>query len=383
VGLLLSAGLRERVQPRAIVSRIVRRARYDCVRLYESIRTAHLERAHEQVPATIVFRTRRYDFDAGLAQGLDLVPGGALSMAVTLARSRVSVLEVNEPLMQSGLARSALAVLTVRAAAAVRRRPVRVVSYAIENRDPFTGPPPGGRLRSRVRRWAEVRASRFVAGRLDRLAFGTADAQALYESVLGHRLAGTATRLVPALPAPCGCTAADREPDEVLFLGALDERKGVPLLLAAWPHVVRAHPSARITVVGKGPLEPAVRELAGADDRVRLVVDPPRPEVHAALRRVAVLVLLSQPRPTWREQVGLPLVEALAHGVAVVATEETGLRSWLSEHGHTVLPPGASPAEVAAALAGALVAGRSTASVLADLPAVDGRLAADRWLTGD
>jgi len=358
----------------------VRRARYDRVRLYDSVRTAHLERAHEQVPATIVFRTRRYDFDAGLARGLDLVPGRALSMVVTLARSAVSVLEVNEPLMRSGLGRSALAVLTVRATAALRRRPVRVVSYAIENRDPFA-PPPGGRLRSRIRRAAEVRLSRFVAASLDRLAFGTADAEQLYAAVLGRQLAGTTTELVPALPAPCGCPDGVRHPDGVLFLGALDERKGVRLLLEAWPELARVHPAAHLTVVGKGPLESAVRALADADDRVQLVVDPPRSGVHAALRRAAVLVLLSQPRPTWREQVGLPLVEALAHGVAVVTTTETGLSTWLSGHGHTVLAPTASPAEVAKSIAGALVARRSAASVVADLPAVDGRLAADSWLS--
>lgn len=363
------------------MSLVVRRARYDRVRLYDSVRTAHLERAHEQVPATIVFRTQRYDFDAELARGLDLVPGRALSMVVTLARSAVSVLEVNEPLMRSGLGRSALAVLTVRGAGALRRRPVRVVSYAIENKDPFAGPPPGGRLRSRLRRRAEVRLSRFVAASLDRLAFGTADAEELYAAVLGHQLAGTTTGVVPALPAPCGCTGDARDPDGVLFLGALDERKGVPLLLQAWPELARVHPAARLTVVGKGPLEPAVRALAEADDRVRVVVDPPRAEVHAALRQAAVLVLLSQPRPTWREQVGLPLVEALAHGVAVVTTTETGLSTWLSGHGHTVVAPSASPAEVAEAIAGALTARRSAASVVAGLPAVDGRLAADSWLS--
>jgi glycosyltransferase involved in cell wall biosynthesis len=103
--------------------------------------------------------------------------------------------------------------------------------------------------------------------------------------------------------------------------------------------------------------------------------------VHRALRRAAVLVLLSQPTPTWREQVGLPLVEGLAHGCTVVTTAETGLADWLAAHGHTVLAPDAAPATVVAAVVEALAAGRPAASVLADLPDDDGRQAAEAWLS--
>ena len=93
-------------------------------------------------------------------------------------------------------------------------------------------------------------------------------------------------------------------------------------------------------------------------------------------------VLLSQPTPTWREQVGLPVVEGLAHGCTVVTTTETGLAGWLAAHGHEVLPPGAPDGEVAAAVDRALGRRRPAGDVLADLPAADGRLAADRWMFG-
>lgn len=301
-------------------------------------------------------------------------------MLVTLARSGIRALEINEPLMRSGLLRGALAVVTVRWSAWLRGHRAVVVSYAIENRDPFSGPVPR-RLRARVRRRAERALSRFVAARTDRMAFGTEAAEQLYGSLLGSRLAGARTIVVPAVPAPCSCPERPGgEQDEVVFVGAFDERKGIAALVRAWPEVRAAHPAAHLTLVGKGPLLPLAAELAERDASVSLVVDPPRTEVHRVLRRAAVLVLLSQPMPTWREQVGLPLVEGLAHGCAVVTTTETGLAAWLTAHGHTVLPPSASTTEIGLEIAGVLARRRSAASVLADLPRVDGRLAADEWM---
>jgi glycosyltransferase involved in cell wall biosynthesis len=95
--------------------------------------------------------------------------------------------------------------------------------------------------------------------------------------------------------------------------------------------------------------------------------------------------LASQPTAGWREQVGLPIVEGLAHGCRVVTTDQTGLAGWLREHadrGHRVVPAGGSGADLAAAVLAALTTptGDGPGSVLADLPVRDGRLAADDWL---
>jgi len=93
-------------------------------------------------------------------------------------------------------------------------------------------------------------------------------------------------------------------------------------------------------------------------------------------------VLLSQRTTNWREQVGLPIVEALAHGCAVVASDETGLADWLATHGHRCVSPSASEGELADVVVVAIKAERPVDSVLADLPAVDGRSRADAWLFG-
>jgi len=356
----------------------MRKTAYERARVYGSVRSAHLERAHALPPASILHRRFRYDFDPQLAEGLDLVRGSIPSLAVTLLRSRLAGLEVNEPLLRSGLAKTAVVVTAARWGARLHRRQLLVVSYAIENRDNFAEELP--RLRSRVRRRLDWSLTRFVTRRIDRIAYGTSAAADLYADRLGGLLDGAQTAVVPAVPAPCDCATADRDPDGVVFLGALDDRKGFRQLAAAWPEVGRLHPGARLTVIGKGRLAELAAQVAAEQPGVTLVLDPPRAEIHRLLRGSAVLVLLSQPSPTWREQVGLPLVEGLAHGCSVVATTETGLAGWLAGHGHDVLDPADGPAEVARRVAGALARRRSAESVLADLPAEDGRLAADRWL---
>jgi glycosyltransferase involved in cell wall biosynthesis len=109
-------------------------------------------------------------------------------------------------------------------------------------------------------------------------------------------------------------------------------------------------------------------------------VDPPRAQIHQLLASSQVLVLPCQPTPSWREQVGLPIVEGLSYGCTVVTTTETGLASWLAAAGHQVTSADATAEELAAAILAAVRHPLQAGDVLASLPDVDGRLAADDWL---
>lgn len=349
------------------------------VRLYESIRTAHLERAHQLTPAAILYRRRRYDFDAELARGLELVEAGPLRAALILARSRITTLEVNEPLMLSSLPSTAVALGALALRRLVGGKRVSVVSYAIGNADPFQQ-----RLRtgwkSVLREAIERRLAAMVWRRVDRMAFGTLAAQETYRGLL-PMAEGRPEALIGALPAACPCPPEERGgPYEVIYLGDFSERKGFPLVLAAWPGVRRAFPDARLTIVGKGALTREALAEAETDSTIDVVLDPPRGEIHRQLRRAQVLVLPSQATPTWREQVGLPIVEGLAHGCSIVTTTETGLATWLAAGPHSVIPPDAPSSELAEAIEHQLRLATPKADILATLPAQDGRLAADSWL---
>lgn len=359
--------------------------RHDRVRVYEALRTAHLERFQVLEPATVLFAQRNYDFDAGLLAGLDVQQHrGARDLFLRVLRSGATQLEINEPLMLSGVKHSLAAVVAARLGGLRRRSRTRVVSYAIENADPFTSANP--RLRSWWRRLAYRQAVVFLTGQVDRLAFGTPGAEAAYAPVM-QRFTGESS-LLPALPTACEtCPEPSDGPrdgpvrHDVVFLGAFDDRKGLRQLLEAWPGVVTAFPDARLRILGKGALQGLAEGSALTQDEVSVTLDPSRPEIHKALREAKVLVLMSQPSPTWREQVGLPIVEGLSHGCEIVTTTETGIASWLSAHGHGVLDATCtSPQQLAAAVTRALESSRTPRQVLADLPPVDGRLAADRWM---
>lgn len=352
------------------------------VRLYDQVRSVHLERARELDPAAIVYRVKRYDFDPSLATGIELEQAGTLGAARIAMRSRITRVEVDEPLYLDSLPRTAavLAVLGVKHLFGAPR--AEVASYAIENLDPFAERPP--RLRSRIRRGLERMLSSYVWHRLDTVVYGTTGARDLYGETFARRPHRQLT--VEALPSPCPCAEGPttlRDPDAVVFLGSFSPRKGFGDVLEAWPAIRSRRPQATLTLIGSGGMLEQAQAAAAADPSIRLLVDPPREVIHGELRRAHVLVLPSRRIGGWREQIGLPLVEALAHGCEVVTTSETGIAEFLIDTGHLVLPGDADSARIADGVDAALGRYRTAEEIRAALPPVDGRIAAGRALFCD
>lgn len=343
------------------------------VRLYTQLRTAHLERAAQLPPSSVLFSQKRYDFDEELAVGLDLVCAPGWRLALWLLRHPVETLEVNEPLMVGAVRTTALALLALRLAEAGGRARTTIVTYAIENLDPYAGRVEG--VRRAVTRRVNRQLSQWVWLRMDRVAYGTAASASLYRRVLPSKT-GDSEKLVWALPTAVR-ERPTKDPDQVLFLGAFSQRKGFPLLVDAWPLVKAARPASTLRIIGKGSLQPLLTRL-NTDPAVSIAVDPPRSLILETLATSQVLVLPSQPTSTWREQVGLPIVEGLANGCTIVTTGETGLADWLREQGHRVTDSGGSAADLAQCILGALA--RPVPGVRESLPEEDGRLAADRWM---
>jgi glycosyltransferase involved in cell wall biosynthesis len=110
---------------------------------------------------------------------------------------------------------------------------------------------------------------------------------------------------------------------ELLHVGGAAPRKRIDVLLQACARVARELPQVRLTRVGDpftAEQQRMVRELA-IEDRVTAVsrVDE---RTLAALYRRAVLVL----QPSEREGFGLPVIEALASGTPIVASDIAVLR---------------------------------------------------------
>jgi glycosyltransferase involved in cell wall biosynthesis len=108
------------------------------------------------------------------------------------------------------------------------------------------------------------------------------------------------------------------EPEHrVIYLGRLDEAKGVPLLMRSWDAFRDRNPGSalRLAVAGGGPLEGVVRRWAAGHTSVDLLGLLASEEAAEALSRAVVAVVPSQ----WEETFGLVAIEAMAAGVAPIA----------------------------------------------------------------
>ena len=121
--------------------------------------------------------------------------------------------------------------------------------------------------------------------------------------------------LVPSISPP-----PDLEPaHQVAYLGRLDDAKGIPLLIRAWDRfgTAGAPQGLRLVVAGDGPLAPKVTAWARTRGDVDVVGMLSPAECRALLARARAVILPSE----WEETFGLVAVEAMAAGVAPVASD--------------------------------------------------------------
>ena len=106
-------------------------------------------------------------------------------------------------------------------------------------------------------------------------------------------------------------------PQKLLFVGNLSERKGVPELLRAFAQPALADMPLELTVAGGGDLQHygAMAESLGLGKRVRFNGWTSQEALDGLLAQTDLLVL-----PSHDEGLPLAILEALAHGVAVVCT---------------------------------------------------------------
>ncbi len=351
------------------------------IQLYEVVRTAHLERVDREHDVTVLFREKRYDFDKSIASRVRPVRAGLAASAWHALTHQVDLIEINEPLVARAAARSLIFVALARVRAFLARSPrPQVVAYAIANL-------PVSSLRRALPWKARVKfelfkpLTRVVWRSLDRVAFGTRDAEETYRAEFSAA-AGPRTALIEALPAAATLTEEEsgvRKP-VLLFLGDLSPRKGFPDVLAAWADLRERNSEARLVIVGRGAGVSEATTLADRDPRVEFVHSPARDVILDHLRRAKVAVLPSRRRPLWKEQIGLPIVEGLQYGCLIATTDETGIAGWLRDAGHFVVREDSVESELTGALERALASMTSASDVQSALPGRDGRAAARDWL---
>jgi phosphatidylinositol alpha-mannosyltransferase len=154
---------------------------------------------------------------------------------------------------------------------------------------------------------------------------------------------------------PNGIDVADYAPsakvaNSVIFLGRNDERKGLHVLLDAWPNIRAARPEATLTVVGAervGPARPGVTFVGRVPEAEKI-------------NRLAQSAVYCAPNLSG-ESFGIVVAEAMAAGCAVVASALPGFVSVAGNAARFVAPGDA--AGLADAVSGLLGAPREVAAL--------------------
>ena len=147
--------------------------------------------------------------------------------------------------------------------------------------------------------------------------------------------------------------APDPDRPRILFVGFFVPIKNLPVLLAAFQHVVETVPGARLRLVGGGEHDRQQRQLhqqterMGLADRVEVLGYQPPGEIARMMREDCDVLVL----PSAAETFGCVLIEALASGKPVVATRCGGPEDIVDDPSLGALCPPGDPD----ALAGALV----------------------------
>ncbi len=143
---------------------------------------------------------------------------------------------------------------------------------------------------------------------------------------------------------PTSRSDAPDRPIVIGYAGRLVEAKGVDLLLDALARIDAAGAPAdwRLAIVGEGEAEAALREQArrlGISERVLFRPWLASGEMPDFYRSLDLLVLPSRSTPSWIEQFGRVLTEAMACGVVCVGSDSGEIPMVIGEAGR-VFPEG-------------------------------------------
>ncbi len=133
------------------------------------------------------------------------------------------------------------------------------------------------------------------------------------------------------------------------FVATLDRAHHFKRLDVAIDALALGDPGVHLLVAGGGELLEGFRDraaAAGLADRVHLLGAVPHAELPAVLRAADLFLLTTEPP----ESFGIVLIEAMACGLPVIATDYPGVRAVVDEGETGLLVPRGDPAAVAAAV---------------------------------
>ncbi len=120
----------------------------------------------------------------------------------------------------------------------------------------------------------------------------------------------------------------DVQQQNVCFVGRFVPEKGAHILIRAWQKMnTELRLNRRLTLIGSGPQEAMLHELARGDDSIRFTGQLSHKETLSTLKQANLLVCPS----LWAEPFGLSVIEAMGAGIPVISTNLGGPAEIISD----------------------------------------------------
>jgi len=119
----------------------------------------------------------------------------------------------------------------------------------------------------------------------------------------------------------------------ILFVGRLDEAKGIPDILAAWQKIKAEFPQVELIFIGEGEL---ARQVKG--ERVKKLGALKNKELPAYFANALFTLYPSVTLKRWEEQVGMVNLQSLACGTSVITTKSGAIPEYVNDKVGILVP---------------------------------------------
>lgn len=127
----------------------------------------------------------------------------------------------------------------------------------------------------------------------------------------------------------CSRDLSSTRPRNILFVGRLDEIKGVEYLIKAFKRIVPQHEDCRLMIVGEGNFQPYLAQCCDIHEKVSFFGKVQGEDLDGIYQSAYIGVI-----PSFHEQCSYSVIEMMRYGIPVIGTDSTGLAEMLDKTPH-------------------------------------------------